>query len=330
MVVDGERSNYTHVVSGVPQGTVLGPLLFLCHINDLPDNISSQVRLFADDCLLYRPIKSRRDHYLLQQDIHNLESWSTKWGMRFNSKKCYVLSNKCKSPHMYTINDNILQQVQNSRYLGVTISDDFKWGIHIQSMTAKASSVLGLLKRNLKHCPSSCKQLGYTAMVRSQLEYASIIWSPYQRDDINRIEKVQRRAARFISGDYTSRHEGYMSGLLAKLNLPSLESRRRSNRLAMMYNVVNNNLPAVQSTDHLTKLSTRRRIIPTQYKGFETSNIIRNQVNNNSKAFRYINCKTPQYRQSFFPYTIIEWNGLREEIVESSNLDIFRRRLTHC
>ena len=232
VVVDGEMSSYTHVVSGVPQGTVLCPLLFLCHINDLPDNISSQVRLFADDCLLYRPIKSRRDHYLLQQDIHNLESWATKWGMRFNSKKCYVLSNKSKSSHMYTINDNILQQVQNSRYLGVTISDDFKWGTHIQSMTAKASSLLGLLKRNLKHCPSSCKKLGYTAMVRSQLEYASIIWSPYQLEDINRIEKVQRRAARFISGDYTSRYEGYMSGLLTKLDLPSLESRRRTNRLA--------------------------------------------------------------------------------------------------
>ena len=92
VVIDGEESEEVTVDSGVPQGTVLGPLLFLCHINDLPDSVKSTVRLFADDCLLYRNIKTQRDHTLLQQDLVSLEKWAKDWGMRFNAKKCYTLS----------------------------------------------------------------------------------------------------------------------------------------------------------------------------------------------------------------------------------------------
>ena len=92
VVLEGIESVGVPVVSGVPQGTVLGPLLFLCHINDLPDSVTSQVRLFADDCLLYRQINSANDHTILQQDIENLESWAKRWGMRFNASKCNVHS----------------------------------------------------------------------------------------------------------------------------------------------------------------------------------------------------------------------------------------------
>ena len=81
VIVDGEASTETTVDSGVPQGTVLGPLLFLVHINDLPDRVTSSVRLFADDCLLYRPVTSQSDHQALQDDLKNLETWAEEWGM---------------------------------------------------------------------------------------------------------------------------------------------------------------------------------------------------------------------------------------------------------
>ena len=110
VVVEGETSRETTVDSGVPQGTVLGPILFLCHINDLPESVSSQVRLFADDCLLYRPIRSLKDQITLQQDLFHLETWASNWGMRFNAKKCYLLS--IKNRHFYTLNNHILQSVQ--------------------------------------------------------------------------------------------------------------------------------------------------------------------------------------------------------------------------
>jgi hypothetical protein len=87
-IVEGEKSNDTTVDSGVPQCTVLGPILFPCHIHDLPDSVTSSVRLFADDCLLYRTIKTAKDHHKLQADLEQLEIWAKDWGMRFNAKNC--------------------------------------------------------------------------------------------------------------------------------------------------------------------------------------------------------------------------------------------------
>ena len=103
-VVEGEQSEEVTVDSGVPQGTVFGPLLFLYHINDLPDAVKFSVRLFADDCLLYRTIKSAKDHQLLQEDMKSLEAWAKDWGMGFNAKKCYILSIKKQKPAFLQLN----------------------------------------------------------------------------------------------------------------------------------------------------------------------------------------------------------------------------------
>ena len=111
VVVDGDFSDSVTVDSGVPQGTVLGPLLFLCHINNLPDCVKSQVNLFADDCLLYRTISSQSDHLTFQKDLEALEKWTNDWGMRFNAKKRYLMSFNSRSSHFYTLNNHILQKV---------------------------------------------------------------------------------------------------------------------------------------------------------------------------------------------------------------------------
>ena len=101
VVVDGEESDLVTVDSGVPQDTLLGPLLFLCYINDLPDAVKSTVRLFADDCLLYRSIRNMDDHLALERDLQQLETWAKTWGMHFNAKKCYLMSINQKSAHFY-------------------------------------------------------------------------------------------------------------------------------------------------------------------------------------------------------------------------------------
>ncbi len=138
MLLSKERSHAeVEVGSGVPQGTVLGPLLFLCHINDITERVNSQIRLFADDCLLYRPVTTQEDHQLLQNDMDNLQQWAEEWGMRFNAKKCFILSVKNKSSHFYKIGDQILQQVQHNPYLGLLISEDLKWTKHISNISKK-------------------------------------------------------------------------------------------------------------------------------------------------------------------------------------------------
>ena len=153
-------------------------MLFLCHINNLPQCVKSQIRLFADDCLLYRPINYIEDHQILHQDLNKLQTWAKDWGMKFSAKKCFLLSSRTKTSHFYNINDQILKQVQDNPYLGLTISDNLKWRTHINNICKKANSTLGFLRRNLRHCPKPCRKNAYLALVRSNVEYGSIIWDP--------------------------------------------------------------------------------------------------------------------------------------------------------
>ena len=142
VVLEGEASGEATVNSGVPQVTVLGPFLFLCHINDLLEAVKSKVRLFADDCLLYRNINTPQNHITLQEDLRHLEDWAKKWGMRFNAQKCYILSSRSKSTHMYSLNGVFLKQVQQHPYVGVIISDDLKWVKHIVYISRKAGATV--------------------------------------------------------------------------------------------------------------------------------------------------------------------------------------------
>ena len=165
VVVESVSSKPATVDSGVPQGTVLGPLLFLCYINDLPEMVSSQVRLFADDCLIYREIKEYKDHYTLQQDLKHLEDWAERLGMRFNATKCYVMSiaQRPGTTFMYQLNNTLLKSVSSNPYLGILFSDCLTRNQHI-NITKKANSTLGFIRRNLRRCPTACKKTAYLAL----------------------------------------------------------------------------------------------------------------------------------------------------------------------
>ena len=123
VVVDGKQSSLVDVVSGVPQGPVLGPLLFLLHINDLPSVVSSKVTLLADDCLIYRNIKNKEDQIALQKDLNLLENWGNTWGMCFNAAKCNIMrvSQTCDLKLFnYSLTAQVLEEVMDAKYLGVT------------------------------------------------------------------------------------------------------------------------------------------------------------------------------------------------------------------
>jgi len=158
--------------SDVPQGTVLGPLLFLLYVNDLPENLHSPVRLFAVDALLYGIISSEGDCNKLQADSFELECWQDRWQMKFNPSKCEIIciSTK-KSPRAplkkYVFCGSEIDQVDSVSYLGVILTKNLKWSRHVSSISGKASKVLGLIKRNFWKCQRSVKGAVYTTLVRT-------------------------------------------------------------------------------------------------------------------------------------------------------------------
>ena len=140
--ITGFLGNRQQQHSGVPQGKDLDPTLFLLFINDLPEHVNCNVRLFADACLLYINVNNQSDSELLQKDLTNLENLEKTWQMKFNPEKCYIIHvTKKKIPlkFNYKLHNHILQPVDNSKYLGVTISNELDWGPHINNITTKAN-----------------------------------------------------------------------------------------------------------------------------------------------------------------------------------------------
>ena len=206
VIVEGVASDTAPVTSGVPQGTVLGPLLFLIYINDLPSRVNSTARLFADDCLLYRHIKTNDDTTSLQDDLNNLQYWERDWQMHFNPDECEVIRITTKRkiiPSSYFIHGEELNITSKGKYLGITISQNLSWNNHIDNVCRKANNTTAFLRRNLSSCPANIRTKCYTTFVRPQLEYASSVWVPHTQSNINKLESVQRRAARFATGNWS-------------------------------------------------------------------------------------------------------------------------------
>ena len=294
----------------MPQGTVLGPLLFLTYINDLPSEVSSQVRLFADDCLLYRPIRSRADQEQLQRDLSALQAWADKWGMNFNPSKCFILRvNRPKSkglPFDYGLKGVTLERVQSTPYLGVRLSETLEWESHINTITAKANSTLGFLRRNLKVCPLKLKETAYFAMIRSCLEYSCAVWDPFRQKDIDKLNKIQRSAARFVTSNYKKTTS--VTSLIQNLGWDDLQLRRKNCRLVCLFKIVN----------QLVEIPISDRLIPAD-------KITRGGHN---QAFKHIRANTTLGQNSFWYKTIPDWNSLSPAAIQAKTVAAFKGRLS--
>ena len=170
--------------------------------------------------------------------------WSNTWQMKFNVDKCVIMNIgnlKIKAKHEYKMNNQILETVKHRPYLGVELTDNMKYNNHINTITSKASRVLGFVKRNLKHCPRTVKERAYQTLVRPKLEYSSPIWNPQQKTQIKQLEQVQRNAARFVlNKPYNYQSPSSVTTMLQQLNWPTLEDRRKAADQILMFKVINN------------------------------------------------------------------------------------------
>jgi hypothetical protein len=312
--IQGVTSKPVEVKSGVPQGTVLGPLLFLMYINDLPDDLASNVCLFADDCVVYRPITSSSDCEILQKDLKSLEKWENKWLMSFKPDKCNILRfsrKKSKTEFSYKLSGQFLQAVTSHKYLGVTLSGDMKWNTHIDNAVSKANGMLGFIRRNLSNAPRKVKVQAYKSLVRPHIEYCSSVWDPHTNRNIKKVEAVQRRAARFIMNDYGRKSS--VTAMLSEIQLPTLQDRRLNQRLATMHKIIYNNIE-LTLTDHL-EFNTR-----------ETSTS--STRNHNPLTLKIPSSKTNCHQKSFFPNTARDWNKLSYSTTSIADSATFHKALT--
>jgi len=200
VALDEVSSSYIPVSSGVPQGTVLGPILFLIYINDLFEVVKhSTLRMFADDCIIYYPISDTHDADKIQQDIDSILLWVHTWQMKFNTSKCCYMhiseATKLKIETQYKLEDTHLSLSNQCKYLGVTLQSDLKWNCNVKEKIAKANQILAMIQRNVRVASATTRELAYNTLVCPHLEYATVVWSPWQAYLEEAIEKVQRRAA---------------------------------------------------------------------------------------------------------------------------------------
>ena len=316
VLVNGCKSREFSVLSGVPQGSVLGPLLFIVYINSLVEKSGhSELYLYADDLKVFKEIKSEDDIEKLQGTLDKLYDWTCYSLLRFHPDKCVKMrlsSSKSKQKKFegnYNMDETKLKDVLVEKDLGVIFDNCLSFEEHIYSKVNKANGLVGMLRRSFEYLDKEMFRQLFIAIVRPHLEYGAPIWNPHTKKMINVIENVQRRASRMIPGlgklSYKDR--------LKAIKLPTLQYRRYRGDMIETYKLTH---------------------------GLYEENISRNFINNyrdsapgerafrsHKYTFRKESCKK-DIRKFFFKNRITEqWNNLPVAIVDAPSLNSFKRRL---
>ncbi|ORD93263.1 RTJK, partial [Enterospora canceri] len=235
VVLNGVSSQWLNVKSGVPQGSVLGPILFLIYVNDIDDGISCKISKFADDTKIASKVTTTSDREVLQSDLDRLTSWANKWQMKFNVDKCKVLHIGRNNDHVqYSMNGKLLTAVNKEKDLGITISNDLKPSQHCSEVVKIANRLVGFIGRTFENKSEKVILKLHNSLVRPHLEYCVQFWSPYYRKDIDKLERVQRRITKMIPRLKNKPYEER----LKELNLFSLEKRRMRGDLIEMFKII--------------------------------------------------------------------------------------------
>ena len=248
---------------------------------------------------------------LISTNLDTLEEWSKKWQMRFNPAKCSLLRvTRKRSPikTSYTMMGTELETMDHHPYLGVELASGLEWKHHIKQITGKAQRTLNFLQRNLHRCPQKVCEQAYLALVHPTLEYAATVWDPYHQKEVNSLERVQRKAVRFITRKYSRRDS--VSALRSDLGLPTLQQRRLTSKLTMFYKIHHQEV-AVEIPNHYVPSSTSS--IKTRKKHTEQYNII--------------STRSDTYKHSFYPSVIPVWNQLPESLITSPTTPIFKNKI---
>jgi hypothetical protein len=312
VVINGTSSEWQETNAGVPQGSILGPLLFLVFINDIVINVQSLINLFADDTSLMKSIINPIECFgVLQQDLNALSLWARQWLVTFNAAKTvYMLfSLKKQAPKYPTLLlDGIeVSLVTEHTHLGITLNSKLTWHSHIHRITTKANKVVNMLKRIRHLVPRSSAECAYRTLVLPIIEYGNVIYDNLTNDLSSKLEQVQKAAGLMCTGAY--RKTSYEK-LLVELGWETLKIRQKYQRLILMYKVQHDLTP-----QYLLD------IMPSSHRQ-SSSYTLRNSSN-----ISLPHCRTERYKMSFVPHTISDWNALSTCTRNLPSLYTFKKQL---
>ena len=327
-LINGQESSWKNIYSGVPQGSVLGPLLFLLYINDLPDDLQCSPKLFADDVSLNEHMNSiPASTTRLRHDLNNIEQWAYQWKMIFNPDldkpaNEVVFSNRThlNLPDLQFA-DGMIQSVKSHKHLGLILDSKLNFNLHLKEKIGKANTGILMIRKLYKYLPRHSLINIYKSFIRPHLDYCDIIYHRPCCDDImmqntsyqyiqhpnvlftDKIESVQYNAALAITGCVrgTSREKIYN-----ELGMESLYDRRTFHRLLYLYKIKNNWLPLYLKNQ-----------VPHPIPNFHETRIHRST---------WISTRTNKYKYSFFPHSVNSWSNLSNFIKVSPSINIFKKR----
>ena len=314
VIVNGQKSKFNQIFAGVPQGSVLGPLLFLVFINDITHVVRHcQIRLFADDTCLFITVDDKLEAAnLINKDLSAIDKWSKKWLVSFSPPKTETMlistkRNPIAHPTLF-LQDKEITEVQIHKHVGLNLESNLWWNYHINEIETKALSRLNIMKIHKFKLNRETLEKIYLVFVRPILEYADVVWAGAHNKDLLKLDKVQVEALRIVTG-CTKRSN--VANLYKECNWETLSERRDKHVLKMMYRI-----------NHKLTPSYLFDILPSKFGEIANYNL-RHAQNFNLPATR-----TESFKQSFIPRGVKMWNSLELSIRNSTSLSSFNYALS--
>ena len=338
VVLGNSISSALPVLSGVPQGSIIGPSLFVLFINDIGSGLTdgTNVCLYADDTKIWREIVHENDHLILQKDIDYLMDWALCNKMTFHSSKCKVLMVSHSRPPLmsilpeiqffYTMGVDVLDYFDTEKDLGIHINGTLNFSYHANTLYSKANQKLGLLKRTCHFVENTQMKRGlYLTMVRSIFEHCPIIWRPSSISTVDRLESIQKRALKWVLNDpnvsYSSNSLYYVH--CKQLNILPIKYRFDYHDLKFFHSIVYG-YTCVKIPEYLRPFSgSRLRSSHLDYKCFVSSILPKNLFSSNNFEVDH----KKNFSNSYFYRAHLAWNRLPLTIREIISPGPFKTQL---
>ncbi len=307
-VIRDNKSSWCEVTSGVPQGSVLAPIMFQVYINDMTVGLNSYINMFADDAKLMKVIKNQEDCEELQRDIDRIYEWSKRWKLEFNIKKCHVMEmgrSKRRPSWEYKMGGITIPKSKEEKDLGVIIQDTLSPEKHINGIFGSTYNLLANIRVAFNYLDKEMMKKIITHMIRPKLEYAAVVWSPHKKKDIRKLERIQRTATKMIPELEDLSYEER----LEEIGLPTLQERRERGDLITMFKLVNG-MEKIDRDDLVIKVEEGDR-----------------RTRGHMKKLKKSHCLGDIKKYSFPHRTVEIWNNLKEEVVAAKSVHMFKKKL---